>query len=272
MGNGMGSQTLAGSRAVQSELLDQRIAENASAQQIDLNQWIFERVALRADERVLELCCGTGGQTLRMLQLLGAGGSLTALDVSPDALKTLAGKAGSGEKRLALLEGPVDNLDQVLRKTQAQQPAFDIAFCAYGLYYSSDPRRTLDEVKSWLRPGGRIVVAGPFGPNNGPLFDLLKAAGVHISEPVIFSSERFMTETVIPWAARQFESTAVHTMMNPISWAAPDRVLNYWQNTTFYDGSKRVAVEKMLGAHFDRHGRFVNQKWVMLVEMRNARQ
>jgi ubiquinone/menaquinone biosynthesis C-methylase UbiE len=272
MGKTMNSQALAGSRAVQSELLQQRIAENTSAQHIDLNDWIFRRLALLPDDSVLELCCGTGAQTLKMLRLLGEKGRLTALDLSADALKTLRDKAGPEEKRLTLLESPLDNLGARLQAEPLQRPAFDLAFCAYGLYYSSDPPRTLDETKSWLRRDGRMAVVGPFGPNNGPLFDLLRGVGVHLAGPVTFSSERFMTETVMPWAGRNFESISVHTMVNPVVWASPGRVLNYWQNTTFYDAAKRAAVEERLGPHFEQHGRFVNEKWVMLVEMRNARQ
>ena len=36
------------SRATQAELLEQRIAENAAAQEIDLPTWIFERVQVSA--------------------------------------------------------------------------------------------------------------------------------------------------------------------------------------------------------------------------------
>jgi SAM-dependent methyltransferase len=148
---------------------------------------------------------------------------------------------------------------------------FDLVFCAYGLYYSSDVLRTLREAKSKLNPQGRIVVAGPFGPNNKQLFDLVRSSGVTIAEPVVFSSEAFMLQMVVPWAAENFESVAVHTMVNPVRWATPERVLNYWQNTTFYDAAKRAEFERLLHAHFALHSQFVNQKWVMLVEMSHAR-
>ena len=70
------------SRATQSELLEQRIAENSASQQVDLATWIFERVHVKPGEKVLELCCGTGGQTLTMLERVGDNGHVTALDIS----------------------------------------------------------------------------------------------------------------------------------------------------------------------------------------------
>jgi ubiquinone/menaquinone biosynthesis C-methylase UbiE len=97
------------SRATQPELLEQRIAENAAAQEIDLPTWIFERVRLSPGERVLELCCGTGGQTLPMLDRVGDSGGVVAVDISRAALDTLASKAGARSNRLTCLETSLEN-------------------------------------------------------------------------------------------------------------------------------------------------------------------
>lgn len=260
------------SRATQASLLEQRIAENAANQSIDLTTWIFERISVSPGDRVLELCCGTGSQTLKMLQLLNDSGHLVALDLSRDALTTLVARAGpQNAGKLRVVESSLDELSAALHDSGLQPGSFDLVFCAYGLYYSADPERTLAETLRWLRPGGRIVVIGPFGPNNGPLFNVLRASEVAIPEPVIASSERFMTQTVLPWGACNFEQMAIHTMVNRVRWASLDRVLNYWENTTFYDSIKRSAVEQRLQEHFRRHKEFVNEKWVMLAEMINAR-
>jgi ubiquinone/menaquinone biosynthesis C-methylase UbiE len=258
------------SRATQSELLEQRIAENAAAQEIDLPTWIFERVEVSPGDEVLELCCGTGGQTLPMLDRVGDSGRVVAIDISRAALDTLASKAGARNQRLTCIETSLENFPSTLAQAEPRS-GFDLVFCAYGLYYSSDVQRTLREAKSKLKSQGRIVVAGPFGPNNKQLFDLVRASGVAIAEPVVFSSEGFMLQTVLPWAAENFELVAVHTMVNPVRWATAERVLNYWQNTTFYEAAKRAEFERLLHEHFGEHAQFVNQKWVMLVEMSHAR-
>ena len=259
------------SRATQAELLEQRIAENAASQEIDLATWIFERVSVHPGARVLELCCGTGGQTLSLLDRVGEGGSVVALDISKAALDTLASRAGTRSPRLVCVEGKLEGFSSALRQTGVQQEGFDLIFCAYGLYYSPDPLQTLREAKSKLNRHGRIVVVGPFGPNNKPLFDLVRASGVTISQPVIFSSELFMLHTVLPWASENFESVSVHSMVNPVRWTTPERVMNYWQNTTFYDAEKHSEFERLVRLHFQEHAAFVNQKWVMLAEMSHGR-
>ena len=53
------------------ELLEQRIAENRASQQIDLGEWIFDRLAIHPQDKILELCCGTGAQSIRFAERLG---------------------------------------------------------------------------------------------------------------------------------------------------------------------------------------------------------
>ena len=258
-------------RASHAELLEQRIAENRASQEVDLVRWIFDRIRLTESDQILELCCGTGGQTLRMLSALGERGRLYAVDVSRDALNTMVERAAAGNSKLVAIQASLDDFSYRLQKSGLQRPPFDLIFCAYGLYYSSDARKTLDETFSWLKKDGRIVVVGPFGPNNWQLFDLVRASGVSIPDLVISSSERFMSEVVLPWGAVKFQSTRISTMVNPVRWLTPERVLNYWQNTTFYSAERRSEFENRLAQHFAQHGEFVNEKWVMMAEMTDAR-
>jgi ubiquinone/menaquinone biosynthesis C-methylase UbiE len=259
------------SRATRAELLEQRIVENRASQEVDLVRWIFGRIPVRESDQVLELCCGTGGQTLRMLGTLGERGRLYALDVSSDALRTLVERAAAEKSKLVAVQASLDDFSGTLQSAGLERPSFDLIFCAYGLYYSSDARKSLDEASSWLKKDGRIVVVGPFGPNNWQLFDLVRASGVTLPDPVVSSSKTFMTEVVVPWAAVKFQSTRISTMVNPVRWSTPERVLNYWQNTTFYSADNRREFERRLAQHFAQHGEFVNEKWVMMVEMTDAR-
>ena len=80
-----------------------------------------------------------------------------------------------------------------------------------------------------------------------------------------------MLETVLPWGAANFESVSINTMVNRVRWTAPEKVLNYWQNTTFYDARRRTEFELLLQQHFQTHTEFVNEKWVMMLEMTHAR-
>ena len=60
-------------------------------------------------------------------------------------------------------------------------------------------------------------------------------------------------------------------MVNRVRWTAREKVLNYWQSTTFYEALRRTEFERLLQQHFQTHSEFVNEKWVMMLEMTHAR-
>lgn len=261
-------------KAQRADATSGRIEANVKAQQTDLVEWILERMELGADDRVLELCCGTGYQTHAFLERLGPKGRLLGIDISREAIEELRGTAPSdGDAKWDVQPGDIDDLGNILDDAGQAGHAgpFDLVFCAYGLYYSEDPETVLKEAKARLSDRGRIVVVGPFGPNNGPLFDLLRACGVEIDDYVLWTSRDFMPEVVLPWAGVHFERTTVHTLVNPVTWSTPEDVLSYWRDSTFHDPERRGAVEAAVRERFDEEGVFVNEKWVMMAEACHAR-
>src|ERR1700685_806846 len=142
------------SRATQAELLEQRISENVASQEIDLTTWIFERIQVQPGFRVLELFCGTGGQTLSLLKLVGERGQAVALDISRAALDTLTSKATAQNRdQFTTVEAGLDNFLPGLSAASIK-PGFDLIFCAYGLYYAADARNILQDARRWLKPKG----------------------------------------------------------------------------------------------------------------------
>jgi SAM-dependent methyltransferase len=149
--------------------------------------------------------------------------------------------------------------------------SLDLVFCAYGLYYAKDPIAVLASAAEFLRPGGRIVIVGPFGPNNHPLFSVLSACSVTVSDYVLYTSQQFMEAVVIPWATRHFRRLYVSTLANSVSWRTTSEVMAYWKSSTFYDASREREVQAAFDDHFRGNATFVNEKWIMMVEMADAR-
>lgn len=259
-------------RSQAADSLEARIAKNVKGQEVDLLEWIFSKLYVGSGSLILELCSGTGSQTQTLLKSVGDAGQVAALDISADALgRLLAATREELRSRLRLIESDMDRLCLALETEGFVRPAFDIIFCAYGLYYSSDARALLRETLTWLKPGGKVVIIGPFGPNNGPLFELLRHGGVTIPDYVRYTSEEFMLAEVIPWVAEHFNHLLVHTMVNHVTWVTAGDLLDYWQNTTFYDPLKFAPVEKLVRRLFHENSQFVNEKWVMMIEAIDAR-
>ncbi len=258
--------------ATKADRLEQRIRGNQAAQAVDLAEWIFGRIKIDPGARVLDLCAGTGAQTRRIAEAAGPAGRVTALDASPEALGKL--RAGLGENlvsRVTCLVADMGNLAAALDGAGLASARFDLVFCAYGLYYAADAEAVLETVRRRLAPGGRIVIVGPFGPNNGALFGLLEDCGVTIAPYVKESSGPFLAARVLPWGAVNFQSLAVHTLVNPVRWTTSEAVMAYWKNTTFFDAARAPRVKARLRRHFLKSPDFVNEKWIMLAEMSRGR-
>lgn len=258
-------------RAKATDCLQARIDANVGGQQLDLTQWIFESLTVRPGSRVLELCCGTGAQSCAILDLVGPDGHLVALDASAEAVASVREKCKPEHQgRLTALQGELDNIPAALASAGVQGE-FDLIFCAYGLYYSSDASATLDVCLKMLRPGGAIAVVGPHGRNNWPLYQLLENAGVTIPPVVYEGSASFMRDVVVKWAEASVLKVDIRMVDNAVTWKSGDRVLDYWRNSTFYEASREAAVSAMLEQHFSTHGSFTNVKCIMLAIMTHAR-
>lgn len=235
--------------------LDERITMNKSSA-TDLNAWIFSHLGLKPEDHVLELCAGTGYQSLRFLESLKKG-RLVATDIAKDSLKALEEHA-EDKGNLTTLCADMDDLEF--------EEKFHLIFCAYGLYYSKDPIALLEKMHGWLELHGRIVIVGPYCSNNDSLFSLLMSAGVTISEYVRYTSQTFMENTVLSWARDKGLDVCTHTLVNPVTWSNTEDVLRYWRHSVFYDARCEKKVRTLLDQHIATRGVFRNEKHVMFLK------
>lgn len=114
---------------------------------------LLEVAALRPRERVLETACGTGLVTLPIAAAVGPEGAVTATDLSAGMLEVAREAARArGLANVAFARMDAEALDFA-------DGRFDVALCALGLMYVSDPARALCEMRRVLVPGGRVAVA-----------------------------------------------------------------------------------------------------------------
>lgn len=103
-----------------------------------------------APQRILDIGCGTGMQTMELARL--SGGSLVGVDPDGAALEILRQRVALAglHKRITIVQGSI--LDGEL-------PArgFDLLW-EEGVLHLLDPARTLPECHRLLRPGGHLVM------------------------------------------------------------------------------------------------------------------
>jgi len=125
----------------------------------DLTRWVFLRGRRRAVQglglseggRVLEIGCGTGANLLRLRGLVGSGGEVHGLDLSPQMLAVARRKVERrGWTNVHLHEGDAASFELEL--------GFDAVLYSYSLSMIEGWRTSLERSHAHLAPGGTLVV------------------------------------------------------------------------------------------------------------------
>jgi ubiquinone/menaquinone biosynthesis C-methylase UbiE len=153
-----------------------RAAEGWSRNATIVNAWLHDVTHAMLDaagvalgSRVLDVAAGAGGQTLAVAQRVGTGGYVLATDLSAEIL-ALA--------RANLLGAGLHNVETRVADAQALNlagGAFDAAVCRMGLMFCAQPRSALAEIRSALRPSGRLAAVVFSGPQTNPCVAILLA-------------------------------------------------------------------------------------------------
>jgi SAM-dependent methyltransferase len=115
------------------------------------NPWELGR--LSPGERVLDLGCGAGTDSLVAVQMVGAEGRVTAIDMTPEMLaKARAAAAELGAANVEFLEGEIEALP-------FPNEAFDVVISNGVIDLVPDKDAVFAEIFRVLAPGGRIQIA-----------------------------------------------------------------------------------------------------------------
>lgn len=121
----------------------------------ELSEQLLDALALRAGDRVVELGCGPGGFSRRILRRLGAGGVLVGVDTSEGLL---------GQARAALAGGGPARFEPVLANVAGLGPWLDGADVVVGravLHHVPMVEIVLGRLRHALRPDTRVGFLEP---------------------------------------------------------------------------------------------------------------
>ncbi|MEM1009594.1 MAG: class I SAM-dependent methyltransferase, partial [Myxococcota bacterium] len=108
-----------------------------------------QRMQLRGDEHMLDLCCGTGLSTQACLEHLPHG-TLIGVDFS-EGMLSVARQNFATESRASFSCQDAMQLD-------FPSQSFDAIFMAYGIRNMPDPQRCLQQLHQLLKPGGTLCI------------------------------------------------------------------------------------------------------------------
>lgn len=244
--------------ATRHDALMARIAGNAN-QTLDFIGWVFDGIEIPDSANIVEVCCGTGKQTVEFAKRLTPGSSIYAFDIEQASLDHLESQLDDGVRDKVHTQC-LDFNDYALEDSLPER--IDVFFCSYGLYYNNDAMKFLDRIRRRLSENGQIIIVGPYGRNNGELFGFLEDCGVTINDYIIYTAQRFMIE-VVDWMSYNFKKVQIDIERNSVAWDSTDGVFSYWKNSTFFDENLQDTVRSRINEHFASNERFINTKYIM---------
>jgi len=132
-------------------------------------------LALRSGERVLDVGCGCGGTTL---ELAARGALATGVDISEPMLVRARERAAEGAAK--------PRADFVLAdaSTHRFEPTFDAIFSRFGVMFFADPIAAFANLRTALKPGGRLAFVCWQAPRDNPWISVpVGAARAQLPEP-----------------------------------------------------------------------------------------
>lgn len=125
---------------------------------INLEELLFERLQLQNTHRVLEIGSGRGKQTTAVKERFPLS-QLVTVDV-----------ADAPPEDVLHLQMDMDAL-------RFGKNSFDRIYSVYAVYYSQALIKLIENMVTWLKPHGRIVLMGPGDGTNNELYELLRQCG-----------------------------------------------------------------------------------------------
>jgi len=139
--------------------------ERTAAELEPVSRAVVEAAQPQADERVLDLACGTGNAALLAA---ARGARVVGVDAAPRLLAVARERARSLSLAAEFVHGD-------LLKLPVPDGSADVVLSVFGLIFAPDPTAALKEVARVAAPGARVFLSAwiPAGPIN----DMLAALG-----------------------------------------------------------------------------------------------
>ncbi len=132
---------------------------------------------LKGNENLLDIATGTGNIAIAAAQKL-ANGHVTGIDISEKMLEK--GRSKINEKKLTNVTFKCCDIEDM----GFEESSFDVACCAFGLFFLPDMERGLNCISKVIKPGGKFSLTSFTGdlmePLNGIFLDRLKGYGIKL--------------------------------------------------------------------------------------------
>jgi ubiquinone/menaquinone biosynthesis C-methylase UbiE len=252
-------------RATSTASLDTRLDLNRRYQSVDFAAWHMKRLAVRPGEKILDVGCGTGSQSLRFLADIGPKGNVSALDISEASVAALI-QASGDDPRLEAVASDMADLPTVIRD-QFTQKQYTLAQSAYALYYSPERESVLRTMAESIYDFGRVAVFTPAGPHG--MVELASKFGA-VPEAV-YDSLNFAEDRLLPMFRQLFWDVRVDYFQSEMRVTSLTDFMDFYRATTYFDEAAAGELEDYARREIEATGAVTYAKNGFLIQGSSTR-
>ena len=183
---------------------------------------LIRNARIKSGQKVLDLACGTGLVTKKILNKVGKNGEVYGIDSSNSALKIAKKWTGHG-KNIHFVRGDAETIEFNTK--------FDVITCQFALFFFPNEQKVLKNMKKFLKKNG-IIALSIHGKYNVPYFDsILNPIKKFIPDylPQYPETDRFGTKEIFKRTLSKagFQKIVVRKMTFQYS---PGEFSDYWGN------------------------------------------
>jgi SAM-dependent methyltransferase len=245
----MHTQNITSNRSLQT-----RLRANEAFGDFDFHSWIYDHYAFATGMDVLDVGCGNGAQATEALGRVGASGSVTACDLSPESIAHLKLVSGAPPNLQAEI-GDMRALASLIAK-HFRIKQYDLAHSTYALFYARDHRTVLEAMRSALKPRARMIVTTPVGPNG--LRQLVNQLG--FPTPELEPIDQFGARVLEPYFRAAFPRVDIQLGRNLLRIPTIEAFAALYHSTAYYLPEAEEGLTGIVRAQIAAHGYFAFEK------------
>jgi len=207
-----------------------RIRAHREFTNVQLEDWLADRLATPVGGRLLDVGCGDGNLFGVSAARVGPKGLIVGFDVSDSLLAAGRERARGLDAAALVFKGDFNQPFPLL------DDDFDTTLSAYAAYYAADAGAFIDEVLRVTRPGGQVVLIGPTEDNAAELYDLNeRVTGVGRIGETDYTTARLAGEFLPLLRERVGAAATAQVLDRRIDFPSAREYARYYQATWLYE-------------------------------------
>ncbi len=231
-------------KATSSEFLQKRIEINKNSIN-NFEHWsvnTMPKISLHSN--ILDLGCGTGKQIESFSSLLPKTCNYFGCDISKDSIDLIE-KNYSSLPKLKLINDSFDNINSFVD----DNIKFDLIYSFYALYYTEDVETLIENIYTHLKENGVLWIVMPYKNTNVEIFNILSKI-YSIDKRVLYSINGFSNDVISIAQEMNFKDIDISLFENKINFDKEEDLLNYVENTTFYNRKFAKEIREEIHENF----------------------